>query len=150
MSTISRESLTVPGNLKNGSRHVSNDLACPAAELKFIRDFSTREGTWIDWMDMYTRLLRRGRIGERFVREAGKPVQIWEPSPSSEGTGRRSKVLVPKLSKSVAGLFCLSLNPIQGVDIFTTFITIAWLPFFIAERKAYNNKTIAKAELGIM
>lgn len=59
------------------------------------------------------------------------------------------KVLVPKLSESDAGRFGLSLNPSQGVDCFTTFVTTASLPF-IAEYKASNNKTIVKAELGMM
>jgi hypothetical protein len=74
MSTISKESVAVPGNPKNGCRHASTDVPGSAAELKFIRDFSTREGTWIASMDMYTRLLRRRRIDESFVRAAGKPV----------------------------------------------------------------------------
>jgi hypothetical protein len=58
---------------------------------------------------------------------------------------------VSKLFKSIAGPFGLSLNPSQGVDGFTTLVTIALFsgyltPFFILDYIESNNKTIVKRE----
>jgi hypothetical protein len=74
-------------------------------ELKFIRDFSIWEETWIDWMDIYTLLLRKGRIA--FCERSFETCSGVGTVPLVSCRGRTGRMLFPKPSTTTAGDFVL-------------------------------------------